>query len=430
MQLSVLARTEHRLTEITIINERYPFGVTGNYLMKNERLKQVCDYDVAVVGGGIAGIAAALAAARQGAKTVLLEKEYALGGLATLGLIVIYLPLCDGAGTKMSAGICEELIKLSVGLSPVQLPEAWTNPNSTEEERTKQRYRVTYNAASFMILAEKLLIDNGVQILYDARMTEAVTENGKVKSVIVPTKLGSLEVRAKAFVDCTGDSDVCFFAGEDTFDNPENRRTGWYFSAGDKGNQLIGQTDPLNVFDPNQKPPEGSRYYSGTDIYDISQHMIDMRRFIVAKNEKRNETDPSEYPLIIPAFHGLRMTRRLTGTIEFSEEHHESVWFSDAIGMIGNWKKANKRYSIPYRTIKGIVNDNLYVAGRNTCADRTGWDLTRVIPSCAVTGEAAGVAAALQAMHRGEAPDVKTLQTVLTQKGVLLQPELFDNFMD
>lgn len=59
-------------------------------------------YDVAVCGGGIAGIAAALASARQGRKTCLLEKEYALGGLATLGLIVIYLPLCDGAGVKMS----------------------------------------------------------------------------------------------------------------------------------------------------------------------------------------------------------------------------------------------------------------------------------------------------------------------------------------
>ncbi len=397
--------------------------------MKYEPLLQEVNYDVAVVGGGVAGIAAALAAARQGAKTVLLEKEYALGGLATLGLIVIYLPLCDGAGTKMSAGICEELIKLSVVDSPVELPEAWVKPDATEEERAKQRYRVTYNQATFIMNCEKLLCKEGVTILYDARMTEAVVENGVVKSVIVPTKLGSLRVNAKAFVDCSGDSDLCYFAGEDTFDNPNNRRTGWYFTNGDKGVELVGQTDPLDVFNPNQRPPEGSRYYSGTDIFDISRHMIDMRLFIEANVKKRQNSDPSVYPFMIPSFHGLRMTRRLAGTIEFSERDHESVWFDDAIGMIGNWKRSNKRYSIPYRTIKGIVNNNLYAAGRCSCADATGWDLTRVIPTCAVTGEAAGIAAAMQAEHHGDAPDVKLLQKVIMRKGGLLQPELFDNFM-
>ena len=71
-------------------------------------------YDVIVVGGGIAGIAAALAAARTGAKTLLLEKMYLLGGLATSGLVTVYLPLCDGKGTQVSCGLAEELLRLSV----------------------------------------------------------------------------------------------------------------------------------------------------------------------------------------------------------------------------------------------------------------------------------------------------------------------------
>ena len=66
------------------------------------------EYDVCVLGGGVAGAAAALAAAREGTKTCLIEKEYALGGLATLGLIVIYLPLCDGNGRQVISGIGEE----------------------------------------------------------------------------------------------------------------------------------------------------------------------------------------------------------------------------------------------------------------------------------------------------------------------------------
>ena len=88
------------------------------------------EYDVIICGGGVAGIAAALAAARQGARTLLLEKEYALGGLATLGLIVIYLPLDDGEGVQMSGGIAEELLKLSLQDGPGSIPGPWAAPAS------------------------------------------------------------------------------------------------------------------------------------------------------------------------------------------------------------------------------------------------------------------------------------------------------------
>ena len=70
-------------------------------------------YDVAVCGGGIAGISAALAAAREGKKVILFEKQFMLGGLGTAGLVTIYLPLCDGYGHQVSFGIAEELLKLS-----------------------------------------------------------------------------------------------------------------------------------------------------------------------------------------------------------------------------------------------------------------------------------------------------------------------------
>ena len=72
--------------------------------------------DVLVCGGGFAGIAAALAAARQGAKVILLEKQYMLGGLGTAGLITIYLPICDGLGHQVCFGIAEELLHLSISM--------------------------------------------------------------------------------------------------------------------------------------------------------------------------------------------------------------------------------------------------------------------------------------------------------------------------
>lgn len=378
------------------------------------------EYDVVVAGGGTAGIAAALAAARQGAKTVLLEKEYCLGGLATLGLIVIYLPLCDGEGVQLSAGIAEELLRLSCGLSDVKVPAAWDDPGATAAERKAcGRFRVTFKPASFMILAEKLLRENGVEILYDARLTDAVTKDGKVASVVVPTKTGSCVIRGKAFVDCTGDSDLCYFTGEDTFDNPFNVRTGWYFSDGADGVQLHGLSDPL-LFD---KPKEGMPLYRGTTLGDVSRHMEDMHDFIRADVEKRRESDPTAYPLMMPSFHGLRMTRRLAGVFEFCEPAHDHVWFDDAVGMIGNWRKAGPRYAVPFRCLHAAVNDNLYAAGRCSAADLLGWDLLRVIPSCAVTGEAAGTAAAMQA-KTGEVPEIAALQTVLKNAGVILDPSL------
>ncbi len=386
------------------------------------------EYDVVVAGGGIAGIAAALAAAREGSKVVLLEKEYALGGLATLGLIVIYLPLCDGDGVQMSAGISEELLKLSVHDSNVTLPKAWEDENASIEERRKERYQVTYNAPTLMINAEKRLVEEGVTVLYDARMTDVTVGKDAVTSVTVATKRGPMEIIAKAFVDCTGDADLCYFADEETVDDDHNRRTGWYFANGKSGIQLVGLTDPLwndPLHPETDVPPvEGSRYYSGTDIFDISAHMIDMRKFIMDNIRKRRTVDEKAYPLIIPSYHGFRMTRRLADEFEFSEGYHEGIWFEDAIGMIGNWKYPGKRYSIPYRTICGNKNKNLYVAGRNTPADKGGWDLLRVIPSCAVTGEAAGVAAAMQAKS-GARPEIGALQQKLREKGVLLLPELF-----
>lgn len=92
--------------------------------------------------------------------------------------------------------------------------------------------------------------------------------------------------------------------------------------------------------------------------------------------------------------------------------------------MIGNWRKPGFRYSIPLRSIRGKKNKNLFAAGRCTGADKSGWDLTRVIPSCAVTGEAAGTGAACIAKEN-RMPDIEKFQRILTDQGVLLKEEYF-----
>ena len=121
------------------------------------KINMVEGYDVAVCGGGIAGIAAALAAARHGKKVVLFERQYMLGGLAIAGLITIYLPLCDGMGKQVSFGIAEELLKLSIKHgAEARYPKNWLDGEGTRTE-TDQRYAVRYNAQLFAILAEPFI---------------------------------------------------------------------------------------------------------------------------------------------------------------------------------------------------------------------------------------------------------------------------------
>ena len=121
-------------------------------------------YDVAVVGGGVAGIAAAIQSARSGKKTVLIEKTILLGGLATSGLVYIYLPLCDGNGHQATHGICEELLRNSIQYGPGEIPENWRQEKNAPE---RKRLMCRFSPASFMLSLEELLRRENVDIWYD-----------------------------------------------------------------------------------------------------------------------------------------------------------------------------------------------------------------------------------------------------------------------
>ena len=112
-------------------------------------IEELDKYDVLVLGGGVAGVSAALSAARMGSKVALIEKTCNLGGLATSGLVIVYLPLCDGNGNQVSFGIVEELLHESIKYGPGEIPEVWKDKNSTVEDRKKIRLKCRFNPASF-----------------------------------------------------------------------------------------------------------------------------------------------------------------------------------------------------------------------------------------------------------------------------------------
>jgi phytoene dehydrogenase-like protein len=196
-------------------------------------------YDIAVCGGGFGGISAALAAAREGKKVILFEKEYMLGGLGTAGLVTIYLPLCDGVGHQVSFGIAEELLRLSIKYgAEARYPENWLDGIGTRTEEDK-RFQVQYNAQVFAILAEQLLTEVGVDILYGSYVIDASVKDNKIEYLTVANKTGKTDYYIDSVIDATGDADIAKFAGAPTETyKPGNLLAAWYYFTDAEGYKL------------------------------------------------------------------------------------------------------------------------------------------------------------------------------------------------
>ena len=384
-------------------------------------------YDVIVCGGGFAGISAALASARCGKKTLLLEKQYMLGGLGTTGLISIYLPLCDGMGKQVSFGIAEELLRLSIKYgAEARYPENWLTPGGSRTENDP-RFLVRYNPQIFAILAEQLLLEEGVEILYGTVAVATNLEGDRIRHVIVENKSGRSAYASKSVVDATGDCDIAALASAPTtLFQQGNILAAWYYFAGDHGYNLqqLGASDRPE----SEKRKSHStkllvdRRFGGIDAKEVSEMTFLSHSELLKHWEKKHEDDPSLWPATMATVPQIRMTRKIVGEYELADTE-VFTRFDDSIGMVSNWKKRGPIYEVPFRTLYSTAVKNLIVAGRCTSVNETLWDVMRVIPCCAVTGQAAGTAAALS--DDFSSLDVRLLQEQLQKDGVKLhQTEL------
>ena len=391
-----------------------------------QRQIEVCKkYDVIVCGGGVAGISAALAAARCGKKTALMERKFMLGGLGTAGIVTIYLPLCDGLGHQVSFGIAEELLKLSiVHGAEARYPANWLDGVGTMGEKNP-RYEVRYNAQLFAILAEKLLLDNGVDILYGTYAVGVHMADGKISHIITENKSGRLACEVGSVVDATGDCDIAEFAKAPTDTAKQgNVLAAWYYSMGNDGYNLnmLGFCDVPDEekTDENKVEVLINRRFGGLDGTELSEQMCLSHQSTYNDFLKKRKTDSEVFPVTIATIPQIRMTRKIVGEYELSDKEMHTR-FEDSTGMMSDWRKRGPVYEVPFGTLYSKQVKNLICAGRCTSVTEDMWDIMRVIPCCAVTGQAAGTAAAMT--DDFSTLDIKALKNKLKTDGVVLHLE-------
>jgi hypothetical protein len=358
---------------------------------------------VLIAGGGVAGVAAALESARAGLKTALIEKTITPGGLATTGLINIYLPLCDGQGRQVTYGISEELLHLSVKYGPGNVPVDWAHRQSTS------RLYAPFSPASFILAMDEALTSSGVDIWLDTLACSPVMDGSRITGIEVENKSGRICIWAKCIVDATGDADIAFRAGA-----PCTEADNWLsiWAIGISAEQMEG-TSGLELLDMYRlggdnagiNVPQNSQKYSGTSGREVSRFVLEGRRLLLEHYKGRQESQGrnESFPVTLPGMAQFRTTRCIKGEYTL-KEYQQDRRFEDSIGLVADWRKPGYIWEIPYRSLIPQDIQGLLAAGR--CISSTGdaWEVTRVIPAAAFTGQVAGIAATLSAKS-GVTPD-------------------------
>jgi hypothetical protein len=284
------------------------------------------------------------------------------------------------------------------------------------------RFETQYNAQLFAILSEELLKKEGVDILYGTSVVGVEKEADKITHILTENKSGRTAYTIKAVVDCTGDCDIAKFAGvpTETF-KQGNVLAAWCYYASEKGYKLnmLGFSDipDEEKTDKNVPPTLVKRRFSGLTGEELSEMAELSHKSVCNDFLKKREKEENLAIATIATIPQVRMTRRIVGEYELSNKE-EHTYFEDSIGMVSNWRKRGPVYEVPFRTLYNKSVKNLIVAGRCTSVNEPMWDVMRVIPCCAVTGQAAGTAAAMT--EDFSSIDVKKLQEKLQAAGVVL----------
>jgi FAD dependent oxidoreductase len=424
--------------------------------------------DVLVVGGGPAGCAAAVAAARLGAKVTLVERYNHLGGLSTGGLVIWIDRMSDWEGKQIITGFASEILdRLPEGAVAGAPPEQWGSTEAEPVAHWRERLSAFRDVVTWSPMIDpewlkfesvQMLDEAGVRLVLHSWVVDVVADGRELRGAIFESKQGRRAILAKVIVDCSGDLDVCAAAGVPYESDVEGQgsnvqhcvNTAWTWAGIDfkrwvdfkrsdpdahralmkHGHEALGYLETPHVgWRDDVALFMGPRLtgYSGVKVDDLTAVEIESRRRMVAHLDffRRHAPGFEHAWLMLSAPQlGIRHTRRLIGTHKMTmEEWRAAARHEDEIGVSPSPSSKFANISVPYGCILPADLDNVLVGGRHVATDPQTQAFMREIPQCWLTGQAAGVAAALSA-GTGAAPkeiDVRELRSELRGQGVYLQ---------
>jgi len=401
-------------------------------------------YDVLIIGGGIAGIAAALEAVRSGCRTALVEKTILWGGLATSGLVPVYMPLCDGQGRQVTFGIAEELLEWSIKYGPGHIPAGWLEKEQEEYDtryknlyvqgRLDIRYATIFSPVAFAWGLDAVLYGSGVDLWLDTLACQPMMVGNRVTGVEVENKSGRIAIRATCVVDASGDADIAYRAGapceeQESFPSYLGQYTSLALAreavANNSAERLVTYHN-AGADEFGRGYPEGARKYAATSGKDVTQFIMESRKIarqkMAAQQKVGGDTSRENlYPTTLPTMAQFRMTRRIVG--------HETIYAKqcnqyceNSVGIIADCRQTDALWEVPYGSLVPQKVENLLVVGRCTSAEGYAWQVTRLIPAAALSGQIAGIAAGLsiRAQTSPDRLDIKDIQQAAQNRRFVL----------
>ncbi|SDD16795.1 FAD dependent oxidoreductase [Paenibacillus sp. UNCCL117] len=426
--------------------------------------------EVAVLGGGPAGIAAAISAARGGAKTILVERYGFLGGMSTAALVYPWMTFHSAAGEQVIRGIAQEIVDRLMALQ--------ASPGHLRDTVGFVHTLTPYNPEVYKVLACDMLHEAGVEVLLHTSVISVNATEGCIKSVLLHNKSGLVELKAHTYVDATGDGDIACLAGAPWEQGNDGHKVQpmtmkfrmrgvdlakvkQYMQANPAEfyeKSLVNELDRLPLtgvmgFYSHWKAAnlpierEGLLFFTGPHEDEV---LINVSRIsgldpTLAEDLTKAEIEGRKQVLLLEAFFrqhipgfeqasvsavgtqiGVRETRRILGRYVLSgEDVLGGRRFDDVIarsgypidihnpegkGVTANFIREGGAYDIPYRSIVPRQVDNLLLAGRCISTTHEAQATTRLTPSCMAIGQAAGAAAALAVRYECAAADVPVLE--------------------
>jgi hypothetical protein len=400
-------------------------------------------YDVIVVGGGTAGLAAAVAAARSGARTALIERYGFLGGMATAGMVSticgLYRTSSSGPPEPLNEGFAETVARRLPAMpgcgAPVRRGRTWVLP---------------YTPFAFACLADELTAAaSHLDVYLHAYLVGLAATAGRVEAVRVATWERLVELTAQAFVDASGDAVVAHLAGVATVTSPLAARQlpSLVFVLQHVDTEALGPGPrvallrslvtaeqegrlPKGAANLALAPsPQSGEVVCKLTLSGIAEELPSTRDFLtVAEQEGRKRAFAvTEFLKALPAFArafvshaapqvGVRESRRVIGRYQLTRDDildarkfadgiaraswPIELWEEGRLGATYEYLPDGSHYDIPLGCLQARDVENLFVAGRCMSATHEALGSARVIGTCLATGEAAGRAAARRARAR------------------------------